>query len=99
MSMGRSKTAQLFQNFEVRRHFSSDEAPPLFHASVGSINEILHLPGLIAALPDDKVVIAVTLLRYLQAPLCLAVLDRSVLGINAITIKAPPLPWIHSLLL
>lgn len=99
MSMGWSKTSQLFQNFVVRCHFSSDEANPFFHESVGTINEILHIPGLIAALPDNKVVKAVAFQPYLQAPLCLAVLDRSVLGINATNIKAPPLPWIHSLLL
>lgn len=69
--------------------------PPLFHESVGSINEILHRPGLIAALLDNEVVIAVAPLRYLQALLCLPVLDWSVLGTKAITIKAPPLPWIH----
>lgn len=57
---------------------------------ISSIYKVMHLPGLTAALPDNKVEIVISV--QLQAPLCVSVLDRSVLGINTEHIKALPLP-------
>lgn len=83
----------LFHNFDIRCLFPQRRRSPFFQESDTSIYKVLHLPGLTAALPDNKVEIAISVQLQLQAPLCVSVLDRSVLGINTEHIKGMPLAF------